>query len=36
MLVNACHWAVDKELPGVNEKITTWKIERADKKLKKK
>ena len=35
MLVNACHWAVDKELPGADEKITTWQIERADKKKKK-
>jgi type 1 glutamine amidotransferase len=35
MLVNACHWAVDKNLPGVNEEITTWQIERADKKKKK-
>ena len=35
MLVNACHWAVDKELPGADEKITTWKIERADKKKRK-
>ena len=36
MLVNACHWAVDKELPGTDEKITVWKIERADKKKKSK
>jgi hypothetical protein len=36
MLVNACHWAVDKELPEADEKITTWQIERADKKPKKK
>jgi len=36
MLVNACHWAVDKELPGADEKITVWKIERADKKKKSK
>ena len=36
MLLNACHWAVDKELPGADEKITVWKIERADKKKKSK
>ena len=36
MLVNACHWAVDKELPGANEKVSTWKIQRADKKKKRK
>ena len=35
MLVNACHWAVGKELPGSDEKITTWEIDRADKKKKK-
>ena len=35
MLVNACHWAIDKELPGADKKITTWQIERADKKKRK-
>ena len=35
MLINACHWAVAKKLPGADEKITTWKIERADKKKRK-
>ena len=35
MLVNACHWAVGKELPGADEAITTWRIERADKKKRK-
>jgi type 1 glutamine amidotransferase len=35
MLVNACHWAVGKELPGSDKKITTWEIDRADKKKKK-
>jgi type 1 glutamine amidotransferase len=36
MLVNACHWTVGKNLPGADDKITTWEIERADKKPKKK
>ena len=35
MLVNACHWAVGKDLPGADKKITTWEIDRADKKKKK-
>ena len=35
MLVNACHWAVGKELPRADEAITTWRIERADKKKRK-
>ncbi len=35
MLVNATCWAVDKPLPGADEKISTWKIERADKRKKK-
>ena len=35
MLVNACHWAVGKELPEADEAITTWRIERADKKKRK-
>lgn len=34
MLVNSVHWAVDKPLPGADEKISTWQIERADKKKK--
>ncbi|MBC8347404.1 MAG: ThuA domain-containing protein [Verrucomicrobia bacterium] len=34
MLVNACHWAVERPLPGADAHITTWKIERADKKKK--
>ena len=34
MLVNACHWAVEKSLPDADAKITTWKIERADKRKK--
>ena len=34
MLVNACHWAVEKPLPPADAKITTWKIERVDKKKK--
>ena len=32
MLVNSVCWAVDKPLPGADEKISTWKVERADKK----
>ena len=34
MLVNACHWAVENPLPAADAKITTWDIERADKKKK--
>jgi|TARA_B100001964_G_scaffold222739_1_gene267971 hypothetical protein len=36
MLVNSVFWALDKPLPKAEEKISTWKIERADKKKKKK
>tara|TARA_B100001123_G_C15198475_1_gene982332 strand:+ start:54 stop:929 length:876 start_codon:yes stop_codon:yes gene_type:complete len=36
MLVNSVFWALDKPLPKAEEKISTWKIERADKKRKKK
>lgn len=32
MLVNAAHWSVDRSLPGADEKVTTWQIERVDKK----
>jgi len=32
MLVNAVHWSVDRPLPEADEKVSTWKIERADKK----
>lgn len=35
MSVNAVCWAVDAPLPGADEKITTWQIERVDKKPKK-
>jgi hypothetical protein len=35
MLVNATCWAVGRPVPGVGERITTWEIERADKKPKK-
>ena len=35
MLVNSVCWAVDKPLPDGDEKITTWNIERVDKKPKK-
>jgi type 1 glutamine amidotransferase len=31
MLVNAASWAVDKTPPAADEKMTTWQIERADK-----
>ncbi|TWU46104.1 hypothetical protein Poly51_54990 [Rubripirellula tenax] len=31
MLVNAVHWSVDRPLPSAAEKVSTWKIERADK-----
>lgn len=31
MLVNSVCWAVDKPVPGPNEKISTWNITRADK-----
>lgn len=32
MLVNAVHWSVDRPLPGANDRVSTWKIERVDKK----
>lgn len=32
MLVNGVCWATGKELPNADEKITTWKVQRADKK----
>ncbi|MEW4486622.1 ThuA domain-containing protein [Thalassoglobus sp. JC818] len=32
MLVNAAHWSLDLTLPGADEKISVWQIERADKK----
>ena len=35
MLVNATCWAIDKPLPKADEKMSTWKIERADKRKKK-
>lgn len=35
MLVNAVHWMADKPLPSADTKMTTWNIERADKKPKK-
>ena len=34
MLVNGICWAVDKPLPGAEEEIATWNIQRADKKKK--
>ncbi len=36
MAINAACWAVDKPLPGADEKVTTWEIERVDKKRAKK
>jgi type 1 glutamine amidotransferase len=35
MLLNAACWAVDRRLPGPDAEITTWNIERADKRPKK-
>lgn len=35
MLVNAARWAVDRPLPGADEKVSTWEIERVDKKPRK-
>ena len=35
MLINAVCWMTDKPLPGPKDKISTWNIERADKKPKK-
>ena len=32
MLVNSVHWAVGREVPGKDANISTWTIERADKK----
>ena len=32
MLVNSACWAVGKAVPGPEEKVRTWKVERADKK----
>lgn len=36
MLINASHWAVDRPLPGADVEMSTWQIERVDKKPKKK
>lgn len=36
MLINAVHWSVDLALPSADEKVSTWKIQRADKKPRKK
>ncbi len=35
MLVNAVHWGVDRPLPSADDKVSTWNIERVDKKPKK-
>jgi len=32
MLVNAVHWSVDRPVPAADQQITTWEIERADRK----
>ena len=32
MLLNAAHWSVGRPLPGPEDKVSTWKIERVDKK----
>lgn len=32
MLLNATHWAVERPLPGADRTISTWKVERVDKK----
>jgi hypothetical protein len=34
MLVNSVHWAVDRPLPAADATISTWQLERADKKKK--
>ena len=36
MLINAVHWSVDRPVPAAEVKMPTWKIERADKKPRKK
>ena len=36
MFVNAVHWSVDRPPPGADQKVSTWKIERVDKKPRKK
>ncbi len=35
MLVNSVHWSVDRPLLGADQKVSTWKIQRVDKKRKK-
>ncbi|WP_182868621.1 ThuA domain-containing protein [Rhodopirellula sp. JC639] len=35
MLVNAVHWAVDRPLPRADQQVSTWNIERVDKKPRK-
>ena len=34
MLLNAVHWVLEKPLPPADTKITTWQVERVDKKKK--
>jgi type 1 glutamine amidotransferase len=36
MLINAVHWGIDRPVPSADSKVSTWKIERVDKKPKKK
>ena len=31
MLVNAVHWSVDRPLPGADDKVSTWDMQRVDK-----
>lgn len=35
MLVNAACWSVDRSVPGADQKVSTWDIERVDKKPRK-
>ncbi|NND99708.1 MAG: hypothetical protein HKN47_20510 [Pirellulaceae bacterium] len=32
MLVNAAHWTIDRPVPDADQKVSTWKIQRVDKK----
>ena len=36
MLINAVHWSVDRAVPRADDEVSTWKIERVDKKPRKK
>lgn len=35
MLINAVHWSIDRPVPGAEQKMATWNIERVDKKPRK-